>query len=108
MAAGRAERRWRDRAMKAIFREEPGRLSLMEREPPRRGEDEILVRIRRVGMCGADDHIYQGDQPYLHYPRVIGRELSGEVVETTAEPPIQDGFGLDGNDGTGCHYQGGS
>ena len=39
------------------------------------------MRIRRVGVCGTDLHIFTGDQPYLSYPRVMGHELAGEIVE---------------------------
>ena len=67
--------------MKAIVCEEPGRLSLAERDAPAHGPDDVLIRIRRVGVCGTDYHIFKGDQPYLSYPRLIGHELSGEVVQ---------------------------
>ncbi len=32
-------------------------------------------------------HIYRGTQPYLAYPRVMGHELSGEVVERRRPAP---------------------
>ena len=67
--------------MQALRCDEPGRLSLIERQAPTRQADEVLVRIRRVGVCGTDYHIFHGNQPYLEYPRVIGHELGGEVVE---------------------------
>ena len=67
--------------MRAILCEEPGRLALVDRPEPRPGEGEVLVRIRRAGVCGTDFHIFRGKQPYLSYPRVIGHELAGEVVE---------------------------
>ena len=67
--------------MKAIVCEEPGRLALVERPEPKAGEGEVLVRIRRAGVCGTDFHIFRGKQPFLTYPRVIGHELAGEVVE---------------------------
>jgi threonine dehydrogenase-like Zn-dependent dehydrogenase len=67
--------------MKAIVCEEPGRLALLERPDPKVGEGEVLVRIRRAGVCGTDFHIFRGKQPFLTYPRVIGHELAGEVVE---------------------------
>ena len=38
--------------MKALLCEEPGRLSLVSRPAPVRGEGEVLVRIRHVGVCG--------------------------------------------------------
>lgn len=59
----------------------PGRLEIQQRERPVRAAGEVLLRVRRVGVCGTDLHIYTGDQPYLSYPRVMGHELSGVVVE---------------------------
>ncbi|WP_276199623.1 zinc-binding alcohol dehydrogenase family protein [Chelatococcus sp. XZ-Ab1] len=66
--------------MRALRCDEPGKLSIIERDEPVAGEGEALVRIRRVGICGTDYHIFHGDQPYFSYPRVIGHELSGEIV----------------------------
>ena len=66
----------------------PGDLALEQRDKPARAEDEVLVRIRRVGVCGTDMHIFTGNQPYLSYPRVMGHELAGEVEEAP------DGSGL--------------
>ena len=69
--------------MQTVVCIEPGRLALEERPRARRlAEDHVLIRIRRVGICGTDYHIYRGKQPYLTYPRVIGHEFSGEVIET--------------------------
>jgi 2-desacetyl-2-hydroxyethyl bacteriochlorophyllide A dehydrogenase len=70
--------------MRAIVCQEPGRLALAERPEPRASEGEVLVRIRRAGVCGTDFHIFRGKQPFLEYPRVIGHELAGEVA---AAPP---------------------
>lgn len=67
--------------MQAVVCDQPGTLALATRPRPQRGFGEVLLRIRRVGMCGTDYHIYRGTQPYLAYPRVMGHELAGEVVE---------------------------
>ena len=67
--------------MRALRCDEPGRLTVVRQETPTRGDGDVLVRIRRVGVCGTDYHIFHGNQPYLDYPRVIGHELAGEVVE---------------------------
>jgi 2-desacetyl-2-hydroxyethyl bacteriochlorophyllide A dehydrogenase len=77
--------------MKAIVCEEPGRLALVERPEPKMGEGEVLVRIRRAGVCGTDFHIFRGKQPFLTYPRVIGHELAGEVVEAPAGSALSPG-----------------
>jgi 2-desacetyl-2-hydroxyethyl bacteriochlorophyllide A dehydrogenase len=37
-----------------------------------------------VGICGTDYHIFEGTQPFLAYPRVMGHELAVEVVEAPA------------------------
>jgi len=82
-----------DTLMDVVVCIEPGNLALQRRPLPQPAPDEVLVRVRRVGVCGTDMHIYRGAQPYLSYPRVMGHELSGEVVTapsgsgfTTGEP----------------------
>lgn len=70
--------------MKAILCDAPFSLSVVERPAPVCGEGEVLIRVRRVGLCGTDYHIYAGRQPFLEYPRVIGHELAGEVTEAPA------------------------
>jgi 2-desacetyl-2-hydroxyethyl bacteriochlorophyllide A dehydrogenase len=69
----------------------PGNLQVERRPIPQRGSDEVLIRVRRVGVCGTDMHIFRGTQPYLSYPRVMGHELSGEVVEAPADSSLQSG-----------------
>lgn len=76
--------------MKALVCDEPGRLSLVDRQRPVRAEGEILVRIRHVGICGADFHIFAGKHPFLDYPRVMGHELSG-TVEDGGDGPLAAG-----------------
>ncbi len=67
--------------MRAIVCREPGMLALEERPLPERRADEILLAIRRIGICGTDYHIFEGLHPFLHYPRIMGHELSAEVIE---------------------------
>jgi 2-desacetyl-2-hydroxyethyl bacteriochlorophyllide A dehydrogenase len=77
--------------MTALVCETPGHL-VMERRPiPTRGEGEVLVRVRRVGICGTDMHIVRGTQPYLSYPRVMGHELAAEVVEAPGGSALMPG-----------------
>lgn len=44
------------------------------------GENEALVRVHRVGVCGTDLHAYAGRQPFFTYPRILGHELGVEVL----------------------------
>ena len=77
--------------MKALVCDEPGRLTLAERPDPARGEGEVLVRIRHVGICGTDFHIFGGKHPFLDYPRVMGHELSGTVQEAPPGSALKPG-----------------
>ncbi len=67
--------------MEALVCREPGCLLLEQRPAPRRESEMVLVRPRRVGICGTDYHIFDGKHPFLQYPRVMGHELAVEVVE---------------------------
>lgn len=58
---------------------------------PTRTEGEVLLRVRRVGICGTDMHIVRGTQPYLSYPRVMGHELAAEVVEAPGGSALKIG-----------------
>lgn len=43
-------------------------------------ENEVKVKIKRVGICGSDMHIYHGTNPLATYPRIVGHEVTGEIV----------------------------
>ena len=65
--------------MKCIICEKPNEFSMKEAEKPIPQVGEVLVKIKRVGICGTDLHAYQGNQPYFTYPRILGHELSGVI-----------------------------
>jgi 2-desacetyl-2-hydroxyethyl bacteriochlorophyllide A dehydrogenase len=77
--------------MNVLVCERPERLALARVAIPTRGEDDVLIRVRRVGICGTDMHIVRGTQPFLSYPRVMGHELAGEVVEAPARSALHKG-----------------
>ena len=67
--------------MLTVICEAPGTLRAEDRPIPVPAAGEVLLRVKRVGICGTDLHIFAGRQPYLKYPRVMGHELSGTVAE---------------------------
>ncbi|WP_440118104.1 zinc-binding alcohol dehydrogenase family protein [Paenibacillus sp. QZ-Y1] len=67
--------------MKAVICEEIDRLMLRDIAEPERAENEALVCIRRIGICGTDLHAYKGNQPFFTYPRILGHELVGIIEE---------------------------
>ncbi len=71
--------------MKALVKSkrEPG-LWLEEIEAPKPGINDVLIRVRRAGICGTDVHIYKWDdwaQRTIPVPMAIGHEFVGEIVE---------------------------
>ncbi|KQW49766.1 MULTISPECIES: zinc-binding alcohol dehydrogenase family protein [unclassified Roseateles] len=77
--------------MLTVSCESPGVLLSQERPLPQRAPGEVLLRVKRVGVCGTDLHIFTGHQPYLSYPRVMGHELSGIVEQADADSGFQHG-----------------
>ncbi|WP_322403982.1 zinc-binding alcohol dehydrogenase family protein [Massilia luteola] len=80
--------------MKSIVCEGPGELRLRRGPVPTAAAGDVLLRVRRIGVCGTDMHIFRGTQPYLAYPRVMGHELSGEVVTAPAGSGLLPGDGV--------------
>lgn len=65
--------------MLAVQVAKPLQLGVVEMVPPRPGPGDVLVRVRRAGICGSDLHIYHGANPFARYPRVLGHEVMGEI-----------------------------
>ncbi|MDP2771360.1 MAG: zinc-binding alcohol dehydrogenase family protein [Giesbergeria sp.] len=77
--------------MLTVVCETPGILRAHEFPMPERAVNEVLLRVKRVGVCGTDLHIFTGNQPYLSYPRVMGHELSGIVEAAPQGSALQPG-----------------
>lgn len=68
--------------MKAVQVPKAMELEILELEQPViKNSDDVLVKVKRVGICGSDMHIYHGTNPLATYPRIVGHEVAGEVVE---------------------------
>lgn len=59
----------------------PGQIEFNEVPVPEIKDGQVLVRIRRIGVCGSDIHVYHGKHPYTTYPVVQGHEVCGEIVK---------------------------
>lgn len=58
-----------------------------ELEVPKVGPDDVMVRVKAVGVCGSDVHFYKEGRigPYVPQPgHIIGHECAGEIVEVGA------------------------
>ena len=59
----------------------PGEIVFEEVPMPEVSEDQVLIKIINIGICGSDIHVYHGEHPFTSYPVTQGHEVSGEIVE---------------------------
>jgi len=68
--------------MKAVKISEAYKVEIIDiPEPEIEHPSDLKVKIKRVGICGSDMHIYYGTNPLATYPRIVGHEVAGEIVE---------------------------
>jgi L-iditol 2-dehydrogenase len=49
---------------------------------PEIGEEEVLLAVKAVGICGSDIHQYEGTNGWpVNYPVVLGHEFSGVIAK---------------------------
>jgi L-iditol 2-dehydrogenase len=69
--------------MKALHLVATRRMEVVEvAAPPAVGPDDILVRVKAIGICGSDLHYYRGEpagNAPLQYPFIMGHEFAGVV-----------------------------
>ena len=58
----------------------PGVIEFRDIPVPEVKDREVLVKIKRIGICGSDIHVYHGKHPFTSYPVTQGHEVSGEIV----------------------------
>ncbi|MTI65094.1 MAG: galactitol-1-phosphate 5-dehydrogenase [Firmicutes bacterium] len=78
--------------MKAVRFTGPREVKYEDVEKPKIKSNEILIKVKAVGICGTDMELYSGEMPYIKkgltkYPLIPGHEWSGEIVEVGSEVP---------------------
>ena len=83
--------------MKAAVITAPGQIAIEEVADPTPGDNDVVVKVAAVGICGTDLHIFEGEfAPKL--PIVPGHEMSGTVVavgRSVTEIKIGDAVAID-------------
>jgi 2-desacetyl-2-hydroxyethyl bacteriochlorophyllide A dehydrogenase len=67
--------------MRALICNCPGILAYENIPAPILKPGHAIIKIRRIGICGTDLHAYEGTQPFFSYPRILGHELSADLIE---------------------------
>jgi L-iditol 2-dehydrogenase len=76
--------------MKAMVLSAPNELAVGEVARPAISDGQVLVRVTYSGICGTDYKIYSGTIP-VRYPRIMGHEMIGEVVEAGESATVRPG-----------------
>jgi threonine dehydrogenase-like Zn-dependent dehydrogenase len=73
--------------MKALVMQQAGEAAILFVKDPIRSEDEVLLQVRRIGLCGSDLNSFRGKNPMVSYPRIPGHEVAATIVETSKSHP---------------------
>ncbi len=63
----------------------PGKIEFREIPVPEINSNQVLIKIKEIGICGSDIHVYHGKHPFTSYPVTQGHEASGEIVKVGSE-----------------------
>ncbi len=70
--------------MKQSVMTSPGRIEFRDIPVPPTGPAEVLIRMKRIGVCGSDIHVWRGKHALTPYPVVQGHEVSGVIEKVGA------------------------
>ncbi|RYY08562.1 MAG: zinc-binding alcohol dehydrogenase family protein, partial [Chitinophagaceae bacterium] len=77
--------------MNTLVCNEPGNFEYKLAPRPRLSSGHAILKIKKIGICGTDLHAYEGTQPYFSYPRILGHELAGELIELDGREDFETG-----------------
>lgn len=77
--------------MKTLVCSTPGTFEYTTGIKPVLTPGNAIIKIKRIGICGTDLHAFEGTQPFFNYPRILGHELSGELVEADGAEGFEPG-----------------
>ena len=66
--------------MKAVYMEKPWSIAIKDIAEPVPMDGEAVIKLHAAGICGSDIGAFRGVNNLVSYPRVIGHELSAEII----------------------------
>ena len=71
--------------MKALVIQQPGEAVVRAvYEPSVKGQD-LLLKVRMVGLCGSDLNSFRGKNPMVSFPRIPGHEVAATIVQGNSD-----------------------
>lgn len=103
--------------MKAALLEDVRKMVVRQVPDPEPAPHEVVLRVRAVGVCGTDLHLFQGHGnyntddrgraiPLTQQPQILGHEFAGEILEVGSEvKDLKPGDRVLCDQGRNCHSQ---
>jgi 2-desacetyl-2-hydroxyethyl bacteriochlorophyllide A dehydrogenase len=82
--------------MQALFYTAPNTMALQDTQAPTLVDQEVVIDIGAVGICGSDMHAYHGKDPRRQPGLILGHEFSG-VISASASGDWRVGQRVTGN-----------
>jgi len=65
--------------MKQAIMRRPGHIEYETVAEQKPGPGEVQIRVRQIGICGSDIHVWHGSHPFTPYPVIQGYEFMGII-----------------------------
>ena len=89
--------------MKAFVMREPGEVAIETVADAVATNDDVLLKVRMIGLCGTDLNSYRGKNPLISFPRIPGHEVAATIAEPSkAHPELAAGMDVTLSPYFGC------
>ncbi|HEX4021671.1 MAG TPA: zinc-binding alcohol dehydrogenase family protein [Acidobacteriaceae bacterium] len=89
--------------MKAIVLKSPGIVAIEDIPRPTVSAEQVLLRVRMIGLCGSDLNSFRGKNPMVSFPRILGHEVAATIEQTVSSwPDLQPGMNVTLSPYTNC------
>lgn len=94
--------------MKAAVVVQAEKVEIKDMEVPETKNNEVLIKVKTVGVCGSDLHLFKDTHAFRTLPAVLGHEVAGEIVsvgKNVTRFKIGDRVTIEPHIGCGnCHF----
>jgi threonine dehydrogenase-like Zn-dependent dehydrogenase len=73
--------------MKAVIIKKPGEVSLESIPEPAVSGENLLLKVRMIGLCGSDLNSFRGKNPMVTFPRIPGHEVAATIITGSKDDP---------------------
>src|ERR1700761_3500315 len=89
--------------MKAFVMREPGQVAIETVADAVATNDDVLLKVRMIGLCGTDLSSFRGKNPLISFPRIPGHEVAATIAEPgKAHPELAAGMDVTISPYFGC------